>query len=145
MSVREIFLRDAEAASQLSGELGYPATAELMTRRIAVLAGRETHTVLVACIEEQVVGWVDIGIVQHLQGEPYGEIGGMVVSNEFRGAGIGRQLLARAEQWIAGRGIAQALVRSQIDRQNAHHFYLREGYSRIKTSAVFTKPLAPSA
>jgi hypothetical protein len=33
------------------------------------------------------------------------------------------------------------LVRSQIKREDAHRFYLREGYVRTKTSVVFTKEL----
>jgi hypothetical protein len=32
-------------------------------------------------------------------------------------------------------------VRSQIIREDAHRFYLREGYSKVKTSVVFEKPL----
>jgi len=39
-------------------------------------------------------------------------------------------------------GLRRALVRSQIAREAAHRFYLREGYARIKTSAVFEKDLS---
>ena len=39
-------------------------------------------------------------------------------------------------------GLRRALVRSQVSREPAHRFYLREGYARVKTSAVFEKVLA---
>jgi GNAT superfamily N-acetyltransferase len=88
------------------------------------------------------VGWIDIGIVHHLQSEPYGEIGGFVVSEKYRSTGIGKQLIARAEQWMRVHGLQRALVRSQVSREPAHRFYLRAGYARVKTSAVFEKILA---
>jgi hypothetical protein len=39
-------------------------------------------------------------------------------------------------------GLQRALVRSQVSREPAHRFYLREGYAHVKTSAVFEKRLA---
>ena len=142
LSIREITMADAEAAAKLSGELGYPASTEAMERRIHARAHLRDHVVLVASVADQVVAWIDVGIVHHLQAEPYGEIGGIVVADGHRGAGIGSELLARAERWIADQGIRTVLVRSQIKREDAHRFYIREGYARTKTSAVFSKELA---
>ncbi len=92
-------------------------------------------------MDDIVVGWIDVGIVHHLQSEPYGEIGGFVVTQNHRGSGIGKDLLAHAEVWIRERGVRRALVRSQLMREAAHRFYKREGYSQVKTSAVFEKQL----
>lgn len=142
LTIREIAAGDAEAAGKLSGELGSVVPGDVMRQRIQKLAGRDDHTVYVALLDGTVAGWIDIGIVQHLHGEAYGEIGGLVVSAEHRSAGIGRQLVARAEEWVRERGVPQMLVRSRDSREAAHRFYLREGYRRSKTSAVFSKPLA---
>ena len=151
--VREISIADAEAAAQLSGELGYPVSAAEMRRRIEAAASLKDHIVYVACVRTTmvawqtvvawptVVAWIDVGIIHHLQTEPYGEIGGFVVSHEYRNRGIGQRLVAEAEKWVTDRGIKRMLVRSQIAREAAHRFYLREGYSRTKTSAVFSKDL----
>ncbi len=141
MIIREINTGDTESAAKLSGELGYPVSAEAMQRRIQALCGSSDHVVLVACNSEAVVGWIDVGIVHHLQAEPYAEIGGLVVSSEHRGCGIGRQLVAAAEQWALNRGFSKMLVRSRISREAAHRFYKREGYEHAKTSVVFTKSL----
>lgn len=139
--IREIQFTDAAAAAQLSGELDYPVSPEAITRRIETIVNLSDHIVYVACLSNTVVGWIDVGIVHHLQTEAYGEIGGLVVSNGCRNRRIGQKLVAKAEQWVAHRGISRMLVRSQIAREAAHRFYLREGYSRTKTSAVFSKDL----
>jgi GNAT superfamily N-acetyltransferase len=140
--IRPINIADAASAAQLSAEFGYPNSVEIMERRIAALRNRSDHIVFIACIDQTAVGWIDVGIVHHFQSEPYGEIGGFVVSEKHRSAGVGKQLIARAEQWMLERGLRRALVRSQIVREAAHRFYLREGYARVKTSAVFEKELS---
>jgi GNAT superfamily N-acetyltransferase len=142
ISIRPIAVADADAAGRLSAELGYPVAAEIMEERIRGLAAEPNHAVFVACAAGAVVGWIDIGIVRHFQNEPWGEIGGLVVADGFRGAGIGRRLVLRAEQFTRDRGIARMLVRSRIERQDAHRFYLRDGYRQTKTSAVFAKMLS---
>ncbi len=141
-SIREIAITDADAAARLSGELGYPVSPAAMERRIQRLANLPDHAVYIACTADSVVGWIDVGIVHHLQAEPYGEVGGLVVADGFRSAGIGRQLVLRAEQFARERGVAKMVVRSQIAREAAHRFYLREGYELTKTSAVFSKSLS---
>ena len=132
---------DAGAAAALSGELGYPVSAEVMAQRIDALTGRPDHTVFVACDGERVVGWIDVGIVHHLQSDVRGEIGGFVVAGGYRSQGVGRQLILRAEQWARDRGLGGMIVRSQVAWEKAHRFYLREGYTLAKTSLVFTKAL----
>jgi len=139
LQTREITLSDASAAAELSGELGYPASPEVMQQRIASLSA--DHVVYVACLDGEVVAWIDVSLTHHLQSDPRAEIGGLVVSSKVRSRGIGRVLVSRAEQWAVERGLKSVVVRSQIAREAAHNFYLREGYARTKTSAVFTKQL----
>jgi GNAT superfamily N-acetyltransferase len=99
----------------------------------------------VACRDSIVIGWIDVGIVHHLQVEPSGEIGGLVVSHACRSLGIGAKLVWRAEEWVRERGVTRVVVRSNVTREAAHRFYLREGYERTKTSAVFSKTLAAAS
>ena len=141
LAIREIRPEDSEVAAQLSGELGYPAAADVMKRRIENMRGVPDHAVFVAALADRVVGWIDVGIVRHLQSDAFGEVGGFVVSEACRSRGVGRMLLAYAEQWVAKRGIAKIVVRSRMGRDAAHRFYEREGYTRVKVSAVFSKVL----
>lgn len=132
---------DAAAAASLSGELGYPVSSEEMKRRIELLARMPDHAVYVACISGALVGWIHVQVSHHLQAEPRAEIGGLVVSSEVRSRGIGRRLVALAEEWALRQGLKGIVVRSRATREAAHRFYLREGYTQTKTSAVFTKTL----
>jgi GNAT superfamily N-acetyltransferase len=139
--IREIALTDAQFAARLSTELGYPAEIDIVRQRIAILRRSRHRVVYVACISNTVIGWIEVYIAHHLSTGSHGEIGGLVVSSEHRSRGVGRKLIAQAERWVADQGIATMVVRSRISREAAHRFYLREGYSMIKTSAVFSKQL----
>jgi ribosomal protein S18 acetylase RimI-like enzyme len=144
IEIREIRPTDADAAAELSGQLGYPVSAEVMKQRIEAAVALSDHFVFVACTSnpERVVGWIDVSVVHHLQNEPFGEIGGLVVGSDCRNLGIGQKLVRHAEEWIsANKKITRMVVRSQVSREAAHRFYLREGYTRWKTSAVFSKEL----
>jgi GNAT superfamily N-acetyltransferase len=141
VDIRIVTLDDAEEAARMSGELGYPIDAATMRRRIEQLLTSPDHGVFIALSGGHAVGWIHVAIVQRLQSEVRAEIGGLVVSAGHRGAGIGAKLVARAEQWGRDRGLTGMVVRSQIKREDAHRFYLREGYARTKTSAVFSKEL----
>jgi GNAT superfamily N-acetyltransferase len=142
--LREIALEDAESVARLSGELGYPVSTEEMAARIRAQNTLTDHVIYVACLAGQdVAGWIDVHITRYLQAAPRAEIGGLVVASSSRSRGIGRRLVAQAERWATDHGMTQMVVRSQIARERAHQFYLREGYQRTKTSAVFSKELPP--
>jgi GNAT superfamily N-acetyltransferase len=140
ISVRLISSEDAEAAAELSGQLGYRASTETMRDRIEkLLCNHKSQAAFVACVGAEVVAWIEIAIVQHLQSEPHTVVGGLVVREDMRSRGIGSTLLSEAEEWSRKQGIPVVRVRSQAARQDAHRFYLREGYRQVKTSAVFEK------
>jgi GNAT superfamily N-acetyltransferase len=144
LTIRRIELGDAEAVAVLSGQLGYESTAEEMRRRIAKLADCEqSQAVFVACItkDARLVGWIDVAITYHLQSEPFVLLGGLVVQDGLRGLGIGKRLCEQAEAWTRTMGISIVRVTSRSTRADAHHFYLRNGYTEIKTSKVFEKLL----
>ncbi len=139
--IRKIEPDDAPVAAALSAELGYPCPVAAMRERIALLSGLPDHAVFVACLGDEVVGWIDLCVSRHLASEPRVEIAGLVVTDKARSGGIGGLLLARAEQWTRECGLTQVLVRSRSTREAAHRFYLTRGYSLTKMSAVFHKDL----
>lgn len=142
VEIRECQMSDAVSIAKLSAQLGYAVPAEEMEHRLRHMAHDPDHTVLVASLQNgEVVGWIDVGIVFHLQSGAYCEIGGLVVAEAVRSNGIGRELVAAGEQWAVSRDIKKVLVRSRMQRADAHRFYLRENYTMVKTSAVFEKKL----
>src|SRR5207302_1399412 len=115
--IREVEIGDAAAVAELSEELGYPVTAAEMEERIRIFIALRDRVACVACRDGVVVGWIDVGVVQRLQTDAYGEIGGLVVSSGCRSGGIGAELVRWAERWARERGLKKMVVRSQVARE----------------------------
>jgi GNAT superfamily N-acetyltransferase len=141
VSIRRLTVDDAEAAAKLSGELGYPSPAEDLRERIEELSHTTERVAFAAVIDDQVVGWIDAAMEQHLQYAASAVIGGLVVREDMRGLGVGRRLCFEVEDWARSKSVPIVRVRSQIKREDAHRFYLRDGYRKVKTSLVFEKPV----
>ena len=140
--IREILHGDAVAAAQLAKQLGYERTpAEVGDWIGSMNAPGDSRMAFVACLGDEMVGWIEISIVWHLQSDPAGLIGGLVVKDGVRNAGIGRQLCERAERWAVEKGVSVMRVTSRSTREAAHRFYLRDGYRQVKMSCVFEKQL----
>lgn len=143
LSVRLIRREDAAVVAELSGQLGYEAsTAEIAGRIERLLSNAEEQVAFVACVNAEVVGWIEASIVHHLQSAAHALIGGLVVRDRARGLGVGKKLCAEVETWSRAKGMTVVRVTSRITREGAHRFYLREGYRQTKMSAVFEKVLA---
>jgi GNAT superfamily N-acetyltransferase len=141
-TIRNARTYDAPALAALAGELGYPSTQRQIVARLAAIEAEPASRVLVAEDERgHVVGWLHVAQVAHLVDDATAEIVGLVVADGARSGGIGAHLLQAAEDWARKRGAALMRVRSRVERERAHRFYERAGYVRVKTSAVFGKPL----
>jgi GNAT superfamily N-acetyltransferase len=141
VSIRRLTTADAEAAAELSFQLGYPCSVDDLRHRIEESAKSTDRVTFAAVLDGQVVGWIDAATECHLQSSACAVIGGLVVLDGARGFGIGRRLCAEVEEWARSKSIPVVRVRSQIKREDAHRFYLRDGYSKVKTSYVFEKPV----
>jgi len=142
VTIRAIAVEDADAVVELTGQLGYERTAEQISGWIDALAGRkDEQQAFVACMGDEVVGWIEVAMMRHLQNEVSALIGGLVVKEGVRSVGIGRQLCRYAERWAAEKGVTVMRVTSRSTREAAHRFYERDGYSRVKMSVVFEKAL----
>ena len=135
---------DAPELARLSGELGYPLTAEEMARRLAVLLPNERHLVAVAAVDGALRGWAHIEHRFSLEGGDRAELMGLVVDSKARRGGVGRELVALAEAWAVARGMASVTVRSNAARAESHPFYEQLGYTRSKTQHVYVKAATAS-
>ena len=140
LEIREMQAEDAEAVAELTEQLGYRRGADEVRRWIDGLAStNHRQTAFVACLEGELVGWVEVSLERRLQSADFALIGGLVVSQEHRGHGIGKRLCQRAEAWSWDHAAAKLRVTSRSTRADAHRFYLREGFEPVKTSMVFEK------
>lgn len=132
--IREATASDAAALAALSTQLGYPTNPEEAAQRLAALGD---GAVLVAEEGGAVLGWIHVCGIRFFQSPPFAEIGGLVVDEAARGRGVGRLLVQAAVRWAAEQGYAKLRVRSNVVREDAHRFYEREGFRRVKAQAVF--------
>jgi GNAT superfamily N-acetyltransferase len=142
LRVRPVQLGDAPAIARLAGELGYPSTEEEVRARLAILLPDERCFAAVAAVGAEPCGWIAAEHRRSLDADERAEITGLVVGAGARRAGVGRALVAEAERWAAGRGLALVTVRSNAARLESHPFYESLGYARTKTQHYYRKPLA---
>ncbi len=140
--IRLARLGDAAEIAELSGQLGYPASVDEMSARLARLLPDPDYFIAVADGPPgSLLGWIgaEYRILLEL-GEEI-EIVGLVVRQGTRRTGVGKALLAAAEAWARGRGLDSIRVRSNVARSDSHPFYERMGYARVKTQHCYRKGL----
>jgi GNAT superfamily N-acetyltransferase len=145
--MRELKIRrargaDAQQIAALSGQLGYPATAEQIGKRLQRIQPASQNAIFVAYSKKDgVIGWLHVSKEPLLEAEMRAEVNGLVVADGQRSQGAGARLLAAAEDWARKHGCKEMSVRSNVIRERAHKFYERNGYEHYKTQKSFRKPL----
>src|SRR5262245_23269376 len=108
MRVRRMALSDVKAIASLRSALWPDGPVEEHEGEVrALVEGRPRSTlplvVLVAEVDGEIAGFVEVGLRSHADGcdprQPVGFIEGWYTSPVHRGKGIGRALVAAAEDW----------------------------------------------
>jgi aminoglycoside 6'-N-acetyltransferase I len=132
---------DAAVLADLSTQLGYPSGDARIRERLVLLDDPE-RTLLVAELDGDVAGFVDVHVQRTVEEDPYGEVGGLAVARALRGSGIGRALLEAAAAWSRERGLTRLWIRADLARgDEAHGFYGHVGCRRVKDQRVYELPL----
>jgi N-acetylglutamate synthase-like GNAT family acetyltransferase len=137
--IRQARVDDASEMARLADELGYQMTPAEMHHRLRVLLSNEQHHIAVATSDAVLLGWVHVEHRFSVDGGDRGELMGLVVDSSARRLGVGRELVAVAENWVLTRGVSSLTVRSNVLRKDSHPFYESLGYSRDKTQHVYSK------
>lgn len=142
--IRQAQEQDCAEIANLAGQLGYPASSEVMRLRLQRLLTSSSDVVFVARADpgSELIGWIQGSLTQYLESDYRVEIAGLIVDERFRRNGIGRCLVTRVEEWAAERGAVQASVRCRTTRPEARLFYESLGYTPVKTQVAFRKPLS---
>jgi len=140
LTLRKIEPRDATDVAHLIRQLGYDRPVEEVLRWIEELhSNGHSQTAFVACLGQEVAGWIEVSIQHRLQTRPFALIGGLVVRESMRGRGIGQRLCQCVESWCWEMDAKTIRVTSRSTRADSHRFYERRGYRQVKTSLVFEK------
>jgi GNAT superfamily N-acetyltransferase len=141
LKIRRARPEDAARLAELSGQLGYPASEREILQRMTQMRPVAQHAIFVAESDGEVAGWLHVSVTPLLEEPLRAEVNGLVVNENQRSLGAGAQLLQAAENWAAKKGCTGMSVRSNVIRERAHNFYLRNGYEHYKTQKAFRKPL----
>jgi GNAT superfamily N-acetyltransferase len=142
LKIRHAKSADAPRLAELSGQLGYPATAAQIRMRLRKIQPASQNAVFVAdAAKGGVIGWLHVSREALLECDVRAEVNGLVVAEGHRSSGAGAQLLAAAEDWARKHDCVSMSVRSNVIRERAHKFYERNGYEHYKTQKSFRKPL----
>ena len=132
---------DAEDIARLSGQLGYPSTADEALQRLQAINRYPEHAVFVAEANGALAGWMHVFVRPSLTTPASAELASLVVDEHCRSHGIGQALISQAERWAVEQGCRMVTLRSNVKRLRAHAFYERLGYETIKTSKSLRKVL----
>lgn len=144
VAVRGAAVTDAAAVAGLITQLGYPATASDISRRLGYWLGDPASQVLLAVRDEQVIGCLSLHAVPFLERTGrWARIESFVIDEAARGAGAGTTLLAAAEDLAREWGCLDMEVTSARSRAGAHAFYKQAGYTdHCAQSGRFLKALS---
>lgn len=134
--------QDLDDVRRLASQLGYDCASYEIASRFAAIHNSAAHQLFVARNAEggRAVGWIHVTIeTLSLLGEPRADVSALVVDEACRGSGVGRALLAAAEDWAREQGLSLVRIRTNTKRERAHRFYEKSGYSLLKSWHLFVK------
>jgi GNAT superfamily N-acetyltransferase len=141
--IRRAVPADAPRLAELAVQLGYDVDpGDLPERVSAILADPRADLLVAADAADEAIGWLHVELKPSLLSPIAAQVRGLVVDERHRSAGVGARLLDAAERWAEQRDCREMLVATRVTRERAHGFYRRQGYALLKTSHMFSKPLA---
>lgn len=147
LAIREAEPGDAYQIAGLLDQLGYPATDEEVTQRLAYWLPDPMSLILVADRRGRLLGCISLHAIPYLERTGrWARIESLVIDKSSRGLGTGRSLVAAAEDAARNWDCLAIEVTSLRTRVNAHAFYQRMGYADVcGSSGRFLKTLAHRA
>jgi predicted N-acetyltransferase YhbS len=130
--IREFSFIDIEAITELMSDLAHTASKEQMQKRLEKISSNPMYCTFVAEREGKVVGMVGLRQLYSYEGDnPVVQISALVTKTEYRGLGIGKELIKQAEKWAREKGANVIVLTSgnRPEREEAHQFYKHLGYT----------------
>lgn len=131
--VRQAVIADAEDIYYINKTcLGYDYDLEKQQAKLEIILCDSTQVVFVAEIGNRVVGYIHLANYDVIYADNYKNCLGLAVDNDFKRMGIGSALLKQGEVWAKQNGAFGIRLCSGMERENAHKFYISQGYVENK-------------
>ena len=137
IQLRKMSMEHAQDVCRLSDQLGYPLSTTQIENNINEITSSENYAAFVALYNQQIVGCIYAFRALLIESKPFIEIGGLIVDENFRNSGIGKKLVEKIKVWALENAINEVRVRSNVLRNEAHKFYLNNGFTEMKQQKVF--------
>lgn len=99
-----------------------------ISQRIHLERLGDDTSVVVAVVDQRVIGYVSCGASRGDDDAAVGEIYAIYVLESFAGQGVGTALIRQAERWLRERGFSRAMLWVLDGNEPARHFYRRNGW-----------------
>lgn len=131
--IRRAKISDAEDIYYVNKtSLGYDYDLDKQRNNLEAVLNDKTQVIFVADIGNKVVGYIHLTSYDVIYADTYKNCLGLSVDNDYKRMGIGSALLKKGEQWAKENGAVGIRLCSGIERENAHKFYLSQGYIENK-------------
>jgi ribosomal protein S18 acetylase RimI-like enzyme len=112
-------------------ELGYETRRAEMETRLKLILSNPAYKTLVATLDGRVCGMIGtLTSPSYEHNDAGGRILALVTLSGARRRGIGRALIAAAEEDFVQKGIRRVALDTRLAREDAHRFYESLGYER---------------
>jgi aminoglycoside 6'-N-acetyltransferase I len=149
--IRRAQLSDCDQLARMCEALWPDASAEEHARELAlILEGKPVTTlpliILVADAGDRMLaGFLEVDLRSHADGcnpsRPVGYIEGWYVAESYRTRGIGRKLLAAAEDWARSQGCIEVASDTWIDNEVSQRVHEALGYEVVDRCVHYRKTL----
>jgi GNAT superfamily N-acetyltransferase len=139
--MRPVTDADVPVVQSLLLQLGYDLAPDEVARRLAAVRDSPDHAVLAGESDGRVISLLHLYVRPALEKPPEVVVQALVVDATRRKSGIGKRMMAAAEDWAKERDLHSVALASHIARDEAHAFYAALGYERVATSHLLRKAL----
>ncbi|MCT2583382.1 GNAT family N-acetyltransferase [Actinophytocola gossypii] len=132
IDLRPVRPTDASAIADLLTQLGYPADADQVRARLRNWLPDQHSRLVAAESDGVVVGVAALHVMPLLEYDGrLARLLALVVDQAWRGHGVGRALVTRAEHEARELGCRELEITSSRYREDAHRFYHGLGYEDV--------------
>ncbi|HEX7814642.1 GNAT family N-acetyltransferase [Dyella sp.] len=132
MTIRMVTSADAQDIALCLEPLGYATPASLIREKLLVLRNASSDAMWIyiddgmgeaaGCVSLHAIPlWHESGMLARITA--------LSVRTMYQRQGVGRALLATAQSWALAHGARRIEVTSDNHRENAHSFYMAQGYA----------------
>jgi aminoglycoside 6'-N-acetyltransferase I len=147
--IRPVRTEDRDEWVRMRGALYRDCPPDEIDAWFAAKTAGGTHLVGVAVLvaerpEGGLCGFVEIGMRNYAEGcetTPVAFLEGWYVDPDCRRAGIGRRLVAAAEDWARARGLRELASDTELENDLSFRLHLRLGFEEVERQICFRKTL----